>query len=229
MESNKGFDKLSFNSIPKILIVIIFILLKNKQKNIGFNKDNSFESSFKNYFCRTLFSRYDEKCEEELFINYNYFYELNEISGHINLIIDEYYSKIENIIMLIGIIPLIKENSVINYKINDKKTYYILKYLFRDKKIQNNIIKFTSDDFYSVEELINIINYKWEIIPSQNIINIIRHIIMENYEDSYLYKFDESLNTNFNYYIKNNFYNFSFEELENLMSKFDIFIIITKI
>ena len=131
--------------------------------------------------------------------------------------------------MLIGIIPLIKENSVINYKINDKKIYYILKYLFRDKKIQNNIIKFTSDDFYSVEELINIINYKWEIIPSQNIINIIRHIIMENYEDSYLYKFDESLNTNFNYYIKNNLYNFSFEELENLMSKFDIFIIITKI
>jgi hypothetical protein len=224
----KGFIKLFYNSKKsKIFLFIIFILLIHKPKNIRFN--NSFDTYFKNYFCQTLLSGHDKECEEKLFNNYNYFYEVNEISGSINLLIDEYFSKTENLLLLIGIIPIIKENSIINYKINNKNIYYILKNIFENKQIKNNIIKFTQDDFNSVEKLINIINYNWEIIPSQNIINIIRHVIIEKYEDSFLQKFDDSLNSNFNYYIKSNLYSFSYEELENLMSKFDILIFIAKI
>lgn len=152
-----------------------------------------------------------------------------KISESINLLINVYYSRIENLLLLIGIIPLINENSIIHYKINNKGIYYILKHIFKDKQIENNIIKFTKDDHDSVKNLINIINFNWEKIPSQNIINIIRHVILEKFEDSYLKKFDEALNSNIYYYIKNNINSFSYGEIENLMSKFQILIFNIKI
>ena len=223
MKINKGIYKIFYNSrISKIYLFIILVLLAHKPKNIRLN--NSGDYLFKKYFCQILLSRYDPECEEQLFINHNYFFEINGISRTISLLINIYSSKIENLLMLIGIIPLIKENSIIHFKINNKQIYYILLYIFKDKKIENNIINFTHDDFDSVKELINIINYNWEIIPSQNIINIVRHVIFENYEDSCLKKFDEALNSNFNYYINNNLDTFSYEEIENLMSKFEFFI-----
>ncbi len=117
-----------------------------------------------------------------------------------------------------------KNKSSIYFQINNKKILDSLKAIFTTNKIQNNIIKFTENDFYSVEKLINLLNYKWEVIPNQNIINIIRHIIDSYYDESLLKAFDDALNLNFNYYIKSNFNALSEEESLNLMSKFLIFL-----
>jgi hypothetical protein len=118
----------------------------------------------------------------------------------------------------------LKNKSSIYFQINNKKILDSLKAIFTTNKIQNNIIKFTENDFYSVEKLINLLNYKWEVIPNQNIINIIRHIIDSYYDESLLKAFDDALNLNFNYYIKSNFNALSEEESLNLMSKFLIFL-----
>ena len=117
-----------------------------------------------------------------------------------------------------------KNKSSIYFQINNKKILDSLKAIFTTNKIQNNIIKFTENDFYSVEKLVNLLNYKWEVIPNQNIINIIRHIIDSYYDESLLKAFDDALNLNFNYYIKSNFNALSEEESLNLMSKFLIFL-----
>lgn len=117
-----------------------------------------------------------------------------------------------------------KNKSSIYFQINNKKILDSLKAIFTTNKIQNNIIKFTENDFYSVEKLVNLLNYKWEVIPNQNIINIIRHIIDSYYGESLLKAFDDALNLNFNYYIKSNFNALSEEESLNLMSKFLIFL-----
>ena len=54
-----------------------------------------------------------------------------------------------------------------------------------------------------------------------NLINIIRHIIDSNYDESLLKKFDDALNLNFNYYINTNLKTLSEEESQKLMSKFN--------
>ena len=61
-------------------------------------------------------------------------------------------------------------------------------------------------------------NYKWEIIPNKNIINIIRYTINNYYDETFLDLFDRFLNLNYKYYLESNV--LSFENQISLMSKF---------
>ena len=44
----------------------------------------------------------------------------------------------------------------------------------------------------------------WDIIPKKTILDNIRYIISNYYDDSCLYIFEKSLNKNYRYFIKNN-------------------------
>ena len=217
--------------LSKIYLIIIFFVIISEHKEDKENKP--FEEYFKVNFCELLTLNHVSDCFDSLFTNYNFFHEWKEISQNISLFKFHHYEKklenlnasnVENLLLLIGIIPLLKNKSSIYFQINNKKILDSLKAIFTTNKIQNNIIKFTENDFYSVEKLINLLNYKWEVIPNQNIINIIRHIIDSYYDEPLLKAFDDALNLNFNYYIKSNFNALSEEESLNLMSKFLIFL-----
>ena len=217
--------------LSKIYLIIIFFVIIHEHKEDKENK--TFEEYFKVNFCEILTLNQVSDCFDSLFTNYNFFNEWKEFSQNKFLFKFHHYEKklenlnasnVENLLLLIGIIPLLKNKSSIYFQINNKKILDSLKAIFTTNKIQNNIIKFTENDFYSVEKLVNLLNYKWEVIPNQNIINIIRHIIDSYYGESLLKAFDDALNLNFNYYIKSNFNALSEEESLNLMSKFLIFL-----
>ena len=214
--------------ISKIYLFIILFVIVYYHKEIKENK--SFDEYFKYNFCEILTLNTASDCLHSLFTNYNFFSEWKENSQNNIILKNLYYRKkienpnasnIENLLMLIGIIPLLKHKSSIYFQINNKSIFDSFKGIFDANKIKNNIIKFTENDFYLVEKLINLLIYKWELIPSQNIINIIRHIIDSNYDESLLKKFDDALNLNFNYYINTNLKTLSEEESQKLMSKFN--------
>ena len=152
--------------------------------------------------------------------DYNFFFEAKNISLSINLYINIHSSDIENYLLLIGLIPIVSQNnSTIYYKINNRNILSKFKSNFKNKAIENNIIKFTRKDFHIINDLLEIIKYKWEIIPCHNIINIIRHIIDYYYTIEKLDLFDNIVNYNFEIYIKNNLKFLSLNDLRNLMSK----------
>ena len=160
MKVKKNFHKLFNNSkLSKIYIILLLVFLAYLNENIFLNK--SFDKIFKKYFCAALSSKINSKCENKLFVNYNFFYEFKRVSRNITLLINENLSKIENILLLIAIIPNIKEKSIIYYKINNKKIDNLLNNIFKDNKIYNNIIKFTHEDFNSVKILINSIIHQF--------------------------------------------------------------------
>lgn len=217
--------------ISKIYIIIIFFIIIYENNETKENKP--FEEYFKDNFCEILTLNTHSDCLDSLFTNYNFFSEWKEISQNRSILKFGHYQKkienlnashIENLLLLIGVIPFLKNKSSIYFQINNKNLLDSLKGIFTTEKIKNNIIKFTENDFYSVEKLINLLNYKWEIIPSQNIINIIRHIIDNYYDESLLKALDDALNLNFNYYIKSNLKSLSEKESLNLMSKSLIFL-----
>ena len=75
--------------------------------------------------------------------------------------------------------------------------------------------------YYLVQRFNEIINYKWEIIPDLNLINQLRYIINNFYNEYCLDLFDKALNFNLNNYIKINKTNFSSKDINNLMSKYN--------
>ena len=72
---------------------------------------------------------------------------------------------------------------------------------------------------YFLEKFHDLINYKWEFIPNKELLNNIRYIINNYYNNSYLEIFDKSLNSNFKYFLRNKKEYLSLSELNALMSK----------
>jgi hypothetical protein len=137
------------------------------------------------------------------------------------LIINSQKSKIYDIFLLIGIMPFLNEDSLIYYKINNKDSYKLFKNKLKFIKISNRLASINKKSYnYFIKHLEDIISYRWEIKPNKNIINNIRYIINNYYAEPYIDIFDNSLNYNFKYYIENSFSNFTFDDLNNLMSKY---------
>ena len=72
---------------------------------------------------------------------------------------------------------------------------------------------------YLLEKFNDLINYKWEFIPNKELLNNIRYIINNYYNNSYLEIFDKSLNLNFKYFLRSKKDYLSLRELNALMSK----------
>lgn len=193
--------------LNKILINIILFSILITEENIlkDILADNSFEFYYSKYICDFLILDSEKKCESELLNDYNIFYKVKAIKSNINLIIDINKSKIENIFLLVGLIPLLKNNSTIQYKINTKEVRNLFEIIFNYKEINTGKIIIDIKDFERIKTRFgDLINYRWEILPKKEILDNLRFIINNYYDDICSRIFDISLNKNYEYYIQTN-------------------------
>ena len=115
--------------------------------------------------------------------------------------------------------PFLKPNEIIiNHK--NKEINELFKKILSIKKIKNNKLIIKEKDFNKFQNKIDVLLYnKWDFIPDFNLINNLRYIINNYYDEKCLGIFDKSLNLNFNYFIRNNYNHLSFDYLDKLMSK----------
>ena len=66
------------------------------------------------------------------------------------------------------------------------------------------------------EKLKDLLYYKWEIIPNKNLLNCIRYITNNYYNEYCLEIFDKSLNLNFKNYIKKKRNKLSLKDIHEL-------------
>ena len=123
-------------------------------------------------------------------------------------------------LLLIGIIPFLKNNSNILYQINNKEIYLLFKNLFLNKIIKKRFINIDEHDFhYFINNFNDLIDYKWEVIPDEDIINNIRYILNKYYNESCIELFDKSLNLNIKYLIHKKKNKLTIKTINKLMSK----------
>lgn len=188
-------------AIIAIFLGILFLI------NIYFKLNNNrFESYYSQYLCSLLILKNGKSCIKEVLNNYDFFYFIKDFRKNVDLSINiKRAPLIENIMIIIGIIPFLKYNSVIRYYANTDEIYKKLGNLFFYKNIKSREINIDFFDFETVKiKFNNLINYIWETIPPKQILDNIRYIISNYYDDSCLYIFEKSLNHNYEYFIKNN-------------------------
>ena len=112
---------------------------------------------------------------------------------------------IENIIFIIGIVPFLKYNSTINYKISNNNIYQFFEKNFIKKSIKDQTAIFDFHDLKVIKQKFHIIiNFIWDIIPEKIILDNIKYIIEKYYDEKCLMIFEKSLNNNYKYFIDNN-------------------------
>lgn len=190
--------------IKKLAIFIICIEFLFSFKTYLRLNEGEFETYYSQYLCSLLILNDEKNCLNEVFNNYDFFYYITDIRKNINLSINiKKASLIENIIIIIGIIPFLKNNSVLRYDIGISEANKIFTKIFKSKKIKNGIIFIDFSDFETIKtEFNNLINYIWELIPKKYILDNLRYIISNYYDDSCLDIFEKSLNKNYEYFIK---------------------------
>jgi len=204
-----------------LIILMIYSESNNVYRNLIIN--NSLESCLKKYFCTIFIFENNYDCKREIFNNDNFFYDVKSVSKNIDLLIKAKNTKLINLFLLIALIPFFESDSQLIYKINEKAFVSIFKNNYGER-INNNLIKLKKEDFQKEQnELINLLDYEWEIIPSRNIINFLRYIINNYYCEDCLTSFDKSLNRNYkNYLEKKNINNISLKSKAELISKKNI-------
>ncbi len=148
---------------------------------------------------------------------------------NLNLLLSKKKAKIEKIFLLLKSIPFIKKKIIIKMK-NNKDLYIFIKDIFKIKKINNGFIYINKKDFkYIIKYFNKIIYYEWELIPKKFLINDLRFVINNYYNEICLEIFDNALNYNLQSYIKNNKKILNDKDIINLMSKYYLFIFCQKI
>lgn len=208
------------------ILIIILILFNIYNQNKIIKENNSLEYYFSYSICKLLNFKIDYNCSNNIFIDNNFYENILEINQKINLFVNIKKTRIENILLLIGIIPFLKNNSSIIYKINKKEIFKLFKNIFKYNIINNKFVKLNEYNFNNfIEKFNELINYKWEIIPTKIISNNIRYIINNYYNESCLEIFEKSLNLNIKFYLKKEKKPLSLIKINDLMSKFIINII----
>lgn len=223
------------NIIIKKIIIILFFLFEflsiyfQIQLRINKNKDNNYinnsiENNFAKYICKFLILEMNSNCLNDIYINNNFYDNLKDIKNNIRLSLKNINeSKIENMIILIGLMPFIKGKSKIEYKIKNKDIYNYFKIFTNIKIKKNNIIILTNSDYqYFNGKFCQLFNFKWEFIPKNFILNHLRYIINHYYNSNCLNTFDKALNLNFDYYLRDKKFLLSSIKINDLFSKFII-------
>ena len=142
MEAYNLIDNICIKNIL-FFFIIKFILdqqyIKKEVNNLGYY--------FSQSACQFLFYSINYKCSMNFFTNDNIYNDILEINSNVNLLMNIKQSKIENIILLIGIIPFLKNNSTLSYKINNKGIYNFFNKIL-NKKIKHKVIKFNYNDLF---------------------------------------------------------------------------------
>ena len=223
---------LKWNKISLIIIILslLFILYKeigNKNRTLDlylynkkYIKHKRLELYFSEFLCHLLVINDKNNCKKQLIIDYNFFYYDIAIENNINLYIDNNISFIENLLILIGLVPFLKHNSTLEFKINNEIAKQLFQEKFNYKSIKNSSYTFYISDLEVIKNKLNdLIDYIWEFLPSKKILDIIRYIINNYYDDSCNEIFEEVLNKNYAYFIQHNNNNLSNKAKEKLMSK----------
>jgi hypothetical protein len=218
-------DDIKFNIIKNIfikfyllfLILIIIIIIIGED---SFEKEvNTLAVYFMQSLCKLCYFNINYNCSSK-FKNYDFYEDLLEINNNIELLMNIKFPKLENIVLLLGIIPFLKNNSTLSYKINSKEIYNYVKRIFKNKKIKHKIIKLDYNDFTNFNEKIDeLLNYKWEFIPEKIMLDNLRYVINNFYNESNFNIFQKTLNTNYDFYIQRKRKEITYSDLVNLLSK----------
>jgi hypothetical protein len=174
---------------------------------------------FSQSICQLLSFSINYKCSDNFFTNANFYIDILEINNNVNLLININKSRLENIILFLSIIPFLKNNSTISYKINDKGLYKFFKKIL-NKKIKNRIINLDYKDLFIFNERMKeLLLFKWELMPKQVILDNLRYIINNHYNETNSVLFQKSLNMNYMSYIQNKINEITYDEIKNLLSK----------
>ena len=212
-----GKNYLICNIEIKIILFFLFLII---EKDFHHKEVNNFEDYFNQSICQFLFFPINYNCSMNFIMNDNFYNDILEIKNNINLLISIKISHLENVFLLLGIIPFLKNNSTLFYKINDKRVYKFLKKIL-NKKIKNKIIKLNYNDLiYFNTKIKELLYYKWDYIPNKFILDNLRYIINNYYNETNLDIFQKTLNINYKSYIQNKIKKMNNEEKKNLLSKF---------
>jgi hypothetical protein len=204
------------------LKLFLFFLIINLivEKECHQKEGNDLENFFSKSICKLLYFTLNYNCSIQFFSNDNFYNDILEINSDINLLMNIKIPKFENIFLLLGIIPLLKNNSTLSYKINNKGIYKLFKKIL-NKKIKYKVIKLDYNYLLYFNKIMKILLYYiWELIPKQFMLDNIRYFINNYYNESNLVVFEESLNLNYKSYIQNKLNEMTFEKIKNLLSKF---------
>ena len=109
------------NNKTKFIIIILFIKFLLLFKIIYRISNSELETYYSQYLCSLLILNNGKYCLNEVLNNYDFFYFIKGIKKNVYLSINiKRLSLIENIIILLGIIPFLKNNSFM-------KNYLVIK------------------------------------------------------------------------------------------------------
>ena len=181
---------------------------------------NKLENYYSQLICKFFHFTINYNCPTKIFSSTSFYDEILEINRDINLLINVKISKLENILLLLGIIPFLKNNSTLSYKINNKEINFFFKKAFKNKKIKYKFIKFDFNDLNIFNRKINeLLNYKWELLPGKFMLDNIRYVLNNYYNESNFEIFQKSSNMNYKFFIQNKKKEMTYEDIENLLSK----------
>jgi len=196
-------------------LIVSLILEKKCHPKEG----NNLEYYFGQSICKLLYFALNYNCSINFFTNNNFYNDILEINSNINLLMNIKQPNLENIFLLLGIIPFLKNNSTLSYKINSKEAYKFFKKIL-NRKIKYKVIKIDYNDlFFFNNNMKKLLYYIWELIPKKFMLDNFRYIINNYYNETNLVVFEESLNMNYKAYIQNKIIEMTYENIKNLLSK----------
>ena len=117
-------------------------------------------------------------------------------------------------------VPFLRFNSTISYKIYNKGSNKLYRFILNYKIKRKRTILININDLQAIQKKFNeSINYIWESPIQKKILDIMRYIIYNYYDDNCFQIYEESVNKNYNYFIKNNINKLSKKDSEESVSK----------
>jgi len=230
-------NKIKIN-IKYIILIYLFIkIIEYKKREFGntnkiYNikiENNSFKFYYFNFSKDLNYLHiYQKECKFIDFINKTYLNTIKKEGKKIKYLLLDADKNIDNLFILTLIYPFIKKNCTIIYKIKNRNIYKYLNNTFTIKRKKIYQIKLKDLKKKIFDKYNESIYYKWEKIYETNLINNLRYVINNYYNDSFLEIFDKSLNLNFKNKIQNIKNLISSDIINELMSKFLINIIIIR-
>ena len=215
MEKYNLIDLIFFKFLLFFLIINLILEQFQNKKEL-----NDLEDYISQSICQLLLFSINYNCFFNFHANDNFYNDILEINSNVKLLINIRSSKLEHLFLLLSIIPFLKNNSTLSYKIKDKEIYKIFKKIF-NKEIKNKLINLDYNDLHSFnKKMKKLLYYKWELIPKKFILNNLRHIINNYYNERNLEVFQESLNMNYKAYIQNKIKEITYKEIKNFLSKY---------